>query len=147
MSVAGTAPWSGEDASAQIERAPDPPAWLPDARAMHGLPAEEPPVKSTAPDSSDPAVIKAAQRKARMDRRAMLATIGGMMESGDVRSWMYSLLETCRAFTSSDFPSGSSVDPYQLARNAAHREVGQFLIGDIMAACPDLFVVMVKENA
>jgi hypothetical protein len=123
-----------------------PPAWANDARQMHGLDPIQPGAKP-APDSSDPAVIKAAQRAARLDQRKLLATTAGMMESPEVRTWMYRLLERYRAFTLHDFPTSLPLDPLQLARHAAHREVSQFVTADIMAACPDLYVLMLKENA
>jgi hypothetical protein len=126
---------------------PEPvPDWLNDARALHGLPPLEVP-GAPATDSSDPAVIKAAQRAARMDARKIANTVREMMGVPEVRTWMYRLLENCRAFTPHDFPFGTSVDPLQLARHAAHREVCQFLTADIMAACPELYVAMLKENA
>ena len=131
------------DASAQIDPAPD---WLNDARAMHGL-AEEAAPKRPVLDSSDPAVVKAAQREKRMESRALAATVGGMMESADVRTWMYRLLENCRAFAPHDFPFGVMIDPLQLARHAAHRELAQFVTADILAASPELYVTMLKENA
>jgi hypothetical protein len=113
---------------------------------MHGLdPLRE--AVPVAPDSSDPAVVKAAQRAARLDARKIAATVAGMMESPEVRTWMYRLLENCRAFTAHDFPFGERIDPLQLARHTAHREVTQFLTADIMAACPELYVLMLKENA
>ena len=122
------------------------PEWLNDARAMHGLEPLEAP-KAPAVDSSDPAVIKAAQRAARLDARKMANTVYAMMENDQVRAWMYRLLENCRAFMVHDFPLGGPIDPLQLARQAAHREVAQFLTADIMAACPQLYVAMLKENA
>jgi hypothetical protein len=131
------------DASAQIDPVP---GWLDEARAMHGLPPGEKIVPAP-PDSSDPAVIKAAQRAARLDARKLSATVHGMMESPEVRTWMYRLLENCRAFTSHDFPFGQTIDSLGLARNAAHREVTQFLTADILASCPDLYVLMLRENS
>jgi hypothetical protein len=122
------------------------PEWMNEARAMHGLPPEEP-AKPGPVDSSDPAAVKAAQRAARLDARKIADTVAGMMENASVRTWMYRLLENCRAFTAHDFPLGAGIDPLQLARHAAHREVCQFITADIMAACPDLYVVMIRENA
>lgn len=122
------------------------PEWLDDARAMHGLGPVEKPDKPPA-DSSDPAVVKAAQRAARMDARRLAGTVAEMMAVAEVRTWMYRLLENCRAFTPHDFPFGASIDPLQLARHAAHREIAQFVTADIMAATPELYVTMLKENA
>lgn len=134
---------SGSDDSPQPDAIPE---WDNEAREMHGMV----PVRREAPpkiDSSDPAVIRAAQRKARLRARRIAATIGGMMDNPDVRMWMYRLLENCRAFAAHDFPAGVPLDALGLARNAAHREIGQFVTADIMAACPDSYMVMMKENA
>lgn len=129
--------------AAPAERVPE---WDAEARQMHGV---EPlaPGPGKPPDSSDPAVVKAAQRAARLDARKVAATVAGMMENAEVRTWMYRLLENCRAFTAHDFPLAAPLDPFQLARHAAHREICQFVTADIMAACPDLYVLMLKENA
>jgi hypothetical protein len=123
-----------------------PPEWLAEARALHGLPVGEP-VRPSLADSSDPATIRTAQRAARLDAKRQSATIAGMMENADVRAWMYRLLQSCRAFAAHDFPGGVPLDALQLARQAAHREVAQMLTAGIMAACPDLFVLMLRENA
>ena len=129
------------------EPAPEPaPAWDAEARAMHGMPplAEDPP---RPPDSSDPANVKAAQRAARLDALKMAGIVAAMMETAEVRTWMYRLLENCRAFAPHDFPFGQHIDPLQLARHAAHREIAQFLTADIMAASPEGYVLMLRENA
>jgi hypothetical protein len=131
----------------QPDLSEQPPEWLDDARAMHGLPAAEKPNRPPGPDSSDPAVVKAAQRAARLEARRLGATIGGMMESPDVRAWMYRLLQNCRAFAPSDFPPGARIDGFFLSRNAGQREIAQFITADIMAACPELYFEMLKENA
>lgn len=125
-----------------LEEIPD---WDNEARQMHGLDPIRREVKPPV-DSSDPAVIKAAQRAQRLDARKIANTVAAMMESPEVRTWMYRLLENCRAFTSHDFPPGAD-SVIGLARNAAHRETCQFITGDIMAACPEMYVVMLKENA
>jgi hypothetical protein len=137
---------SAEDLDSYIRTAHRAPEWDNDARAMHGLEPLAVP-DPAAPDSSDPVAVKAAQRAARMDARKIANTVAGMMEIADVRTWIYRLLENCRAFTSHDVPYGERIDGLQLARNAAHREVCQFVTADIMAACPELYVQMLKENA
>lgn len=132
--------------SEAVPDTPEPiPTWDNEAREMHGL---APIRRETKPpqDSSDPAVIKAAQRAQRLDARKIAHTVAGMMEAPEVRTWMYRLLENCRAFERHDFPPGLD-SAIGLARNAAHREMCQFITADIMAACPELYVVMLKENA
>lgn len=114
---------------------------------MHGLPAlaegEKPP-----PDSSDPDEVRKQQRAARLQARKMAATIAGMMENEQVRAWMYRLLSTCRAFERCDFPPTTyQIDALGLARFAAHREIAQFLTAEIMAACPELYLTMLRECA
>jgi len=120
------------------------PDWLNDARAMHGLPALDKP-KPAPVDASDPKQIKAAQRAARIDARQMAATLAAMMEQPQVRAWMYRLLVTCGAFRANDFPT-VPIDPLQLARNAAHREIAQSLIADILGCAPEAYLAMLKEH-
>jgi hypothetical protein len=121
--------------------------WQNEARAMHGLPpltAEETP---PAPDASDPAQVEAARRDRRMADRTIATTVHEMMAVREVRAVIYRWLAAARAFEAHDFPFGVAIDPLQLARNAAHREVAQAMTADLLGSAPDEYLKMLKENA
>lgn len=112
---------------------------------MHGVDAIEPaPAKPR--DASNPDDIAAARRLVRMDEREIMGTIHEMMTQREVRAVVYRWLETCGAFRGNDFPMGERIDPLQLARNAAHREVAQFISADLFRSAPESYLVMLREN-
>lgn len=109
-------------------------------RIMHGLaPVEveaEPEVKR----------LQDAEQKQRFAERTQANTIAEMMKVQDVRAVVYRWLAACRAFERHDFPYGNRMDFGQLARNAAHREIAQFILADLHRACPELYLTMLREN-
>jgi hypothetical protein len=110
---------------------------------MHGLPALAPePVR---PDASDPEQAKAARRQQRLDARTIATTVHEMMGVQEVRAVVYRWLSVCGAFRAHDFPYGVAIDPLQLARNAAHREVAQAITADLLGAAPNEYLLMLKE--
>jgi hypothetical protein len=120
--------------------------WLAEARAMHGIPALEP-AESPPADASDPEQIKAARREQRLAKRTIATTIHEMMQLKEVRAVVYRWLDSCGAFRDHDFPFGASIDPLQLARNAAHREVAQAITADLLGSAPEQYLLMLKEAA
>lgn len=118
--------------------------WLDEARAMHGMPALEQPEAQPA-DASDPEQAKAARREQRLAERTIATTIHEMMGLKEVRAVVYRWLDNCRAFSAHDFPYGATIDPLQLARNAAHREVAQAITADLLGAAPEQYLLMLKE--
>ncbi len=123
--------------------APDP-DWMAEARAMHGLPRLET-LAAARPNAADPDQTRAAQRVHRLSERAVAVTIHEMMQLAEVRAVIYRWLAKCGAFRAHDFPAGLSIDPLQLARNAAHREVVQAITSDLLGAAPTEYLLMLKE--
>jgi hypothetical protein len=117
---------------------------LNEVREMHGLPPFEADVLPR-PDASDPARIEAQRREQRLAERSIAGTIHEMMQLREVRAVVYRWLDTCRAFAAHDFPFGASIDPLQLARNAAHREIAQAILADLHGAAPAEYLLMLKE--
>lgn len=120
------------------------PSWVNDAREMHGLPPLES-AAAPASDASDPEAARAAQRDQRIVERSVSVTIHEMMQLKEVRGVVYRWLDACRAFAAHDFPFGASIDPLQLARNAAHREVAQFILSDLHRSAPEQYLTMLRE--
>jgi ribosome-interacting GTPase 1 len=112
---------------------------------MHGLPALDQD-KIEAPDASNPEQARAVARDLRLAERSVASTIHEMMQLREVRAVVYRWLEACRAFAAHDFPYGAAIDPLQLARNAAHREVAQFILADLHRSAPEQYLIMLKEN-
>ncbi|MGD0107278.1 MAG: hypothetical protein ABSC06_25050 [Rhodopila sp.] len=120
------------------------PAWLAEAAAAHGV-ASPDPAEQPQPDVSDPELIKVKRRGQRLAERSTAATIHEMMQLPEVRAVVYRWLNACRAFAAHDFPHGVSIDPLQLARNAAHREMAQFILADLHRSAPRQYLLMLKE--
>ena len=116
-----------------------------EVRAMHGIAAVEDAGAATVPDASDPEQIRAARRDQRLAERSVAATIHEMMQVSEVRAVIYRWLDACRAFSAHDFPYGAAIDPLQLARNAAHREVAQKITADLLGSAPEQYLLMLKE--
>jgi ribosome-interacting GTPase 1 len=112
---------------------------------MHGLPALDVPDEVKPADVSDPEQAKTARREQRVAERGIGVTIHEMMQLREVRAVVYRWLEVTRAFAAHDFPFGASIDPLQLARNAAHREVAQFILADLHRSAPEQYLLMLKE--
>jgi ribosome-interacting GTPase 1 len=124
---------------------PDP-DWIAEARMMHGLPVLQPdPRVIRQRDASDPEAIAEARRKQRLAERTIATTIHEMMQLREVRAVIYRWLAVTRAFEAHDFPFGATIDPLQLARNAAHREVAQFILADLHRSAPNEYLLMLKE--
>ncbi len=75
----------------------------------------------------------AAQQR-RNDLRTVLST-----ESG--RRFIWGVIQRCGVFQ-----GASSLEPMNISYSEGRRSVGLFLLGDVMAFHPDLFLTMQKEN-
>ncbi len=112
---------------------------------MHGIPAVEEKV-DLKPDASNPADGRRKTRQQRVAERSAAATIAEMMAVPEVRAVIYRWLWAMRAFEAHDFPFGQAIDPLQLARNAAHREIAQFILADLHRSAPEAYLKMLREN-
>jgi hypothetical protein len=114
------------------------------ARAIHGLPPLK--GKDAPTDASERASIKDAAKKAERAERARLDTLRGMMDVKEARGWIYWLMSMTRTFEPHDFSAAAQIDPLALARNAGLRELSQTLLRDMHRACPDQYLLMLREN-
>lgn len=110
------------------------PELLREVARMHGVPE---------PEIDDP--LAKARRKRAEEAHKRSTTIAEMMKVAEIRAVIHGWLDACGAFRMHDFPSGPC-DFGVLARLAAHREVAQLITRDLLAACPDLYLVMLREN-
>jgi hypothetical protein len=56
------------------------------------------------------------------------------------RAWLHSLLEACHVFATSH-----TANALNTAFAEGERNIGLLILNDVMAACPDQYVVMMKE--
>ncbi len=93
-------------------------------------------------DTSDPKAVNRARKKAAREHRERLSVVGAVMEQGPGRLWLYELLAWCHIWQ----PSYVVGDSHATAFSEGQRNVGLRLLGDIMAAAPDLYVTMCKDG-
>lgn len=91
-------------------------------------------------DASDPKMVKAAKRRAERAREAELEVVKAVMGLPQGRKWVWSILSKARLFQS-PFAANALV----MAHNAGEMNIGLYILGQIMEACPDQYMVMAKE--
>ena len=109
------------------------------ADKIQQLEAEEQPEKPF--DASDPKQVNEARIKAGRAKTKRLRALEAIMELKETRRWMNDILVACHIFEPS-FREGSSDGT---AFREGERNVGNRLLADIMEACPDKYLVMLKE--
>jgi hypothetical protein len=85
--------------------------------------------------------VKAAAKAARFAEKARLDVVHGIMDTKSGRAYMLSRLERCHIFESS-----FSSDLCTMAFREGERNVGLQDLADIMKSCPDMYVLMLREN-
>lgn len=84
--------------------------------------------------------VRIAKRDARVVERQQEEFISHVMETIPGRQWTYDILTTCHVFASSH--TGNALNT---AFAEGERNIGLRLLNDIMRACPDQYVQMVRE--
>ena len=85
--------------------------------------------------------VRTAQKQAKVADLQRKEIISGIMSVKPGRQWMCDLLEQCHIFAT----SFSDVD-LRMAFMEGQREIGLRLLMDIMSACPDQYVTMMRER-
>ena len=85
--------------------------------------------------------VRAAEKTAKLVEQQRREIITGIMSVAPGRSWMCDILESCHIFATSYNDIG-----YRMAFMEGQREVGIRLLTDIMGACPDNYVLMMRER-
>lgn len=96
-------------------------------------------------DFLDPELARAQKREAKTAKARSAqddAVVQALMSSVGGRAWMRDLLEFCACFV----PIASE-NPYFTYLNEGRRNVGLRLLADVMRACPDAYIQMMKESA
>ena len=92
-------------------------------------------------DASNRRDVKALEREARLADQQRKEIVNGIMSLEPGRRWMCDLLETCHVFAT----SFNDID-LRMAFMEGQREIGLRLLMDVMAACPDQYVTMMRER-
>jgi hypothetical protein len=92
-------------------------------------------------DASDRKHVRLAERAARIDDRQKQEFVREIMATAVGRAWVLDLLVRAHVFASSH--TGNAL---QTAFNEGERNIGLLLLISIMTACPDQYVVMMRES-
>jgi hypothetical protein len=92
-------------------------------------------------DASNRRDVKAAEKQAKLHEQQRKEIVTGIMSVAPGRSWMCDILESCHIFATSYNDVG-----LRMAFMEGQREVGIRLLTDIMGACPDSYVLMMRER-
>jgi hypothetical protein len=92
-------------------------------------------------DASNRRDVRAAEKQAKLVEQQRREIVQGIMSVAPGRSWICDLLESCHIFHTSFSDSG-----LRMAFAEGQREIGIRLLSDIMGACPDQYVLMMRER-
>ncbi len=85
--------------------------------------------------------VKAAARQARLADRARIDILVATMSSNGGRAWILDILERCSIFATT-----FTGDSLRSAFAEGQRNIGLFVLNDIMQTCPDQYVLMMQER-
>jgi hypothetical protein len=85
--------------------------------------------------------VKAAEKAAKVADQQRKEVVNGIMSVAPGRSWICDILESCHIFATSFSDRG-----LRMAFMEGQREVGIRLLTDIMGACPDQYITMMRER-
>ena len=91
-------------------------------------------------DAADRKDVRRAEKAAKIAENERREIVKGLMSLAPGRSWVYDLLLECSIFTTPYTGDDSST-----AYNCGRQSVGLKLFGDVVATCPDEYVLMMKE--
>lgn len=92
-------------------------------------------------DASDPKQVRQARQWSKVAEQRRHAMLNAIMELPDGRAWMYDLLEFC-GVRKNPFSSNALF----MAYGCGELNVGLWVLADLMAACPDKYLLMVSER-
>ena len=84
--------------------------------------------------------VRRLEKQARIDEAARQQVVVDLMSTPPGRQWMHDRLSGCHLFTTS-----FSLTALETAFKEGERNQGLQLLTDVMAACPDQYVLMMRE--
>lgn len=94
-------------------------------------------------DTADPQQVNSARKRSARKDRERINFVAAVMESKEGRAWMWGMLTRCRVFDNAFVPGQPDATGFKLGE----RNVGLFLLQDVMRAAPDAYSIMAKEAA
>jgi hypothetical protein len=85
--------------------------------------------------------VRAAEKESKLAEQQRREIVTGIMSVAPGRSWVCDILESCHIFHTSFSDVG-----LRMAFMEGQREVGIRLLSDIMGACPDQYILMMRER-
>jgi hypothetical protein len=85
--------------------------------------------------------VRRAEKDAKLAEQQRREVIVGLMSAIPGRRWVLETLESCHIFRTS-----YNRDPTTMAFMEGQRDIGLRLLNDIMASCPDDYILMMRES-
>lgn len=93
-------------------------------------------------DVGDPVQVKERKTKAQLARDNELNELKELLARKQFRVWLWKLLEKTKIFNTISY-----LDAHEMAIHSGQRDVGLWVLADILAADPEALVKMTKENS
>lgn len=84
--------------------------------------------------------VRRLEKQAKIEDAARKEVVASIMSTEGGRSWMHDRLSGCHIFATS-----FSLNAYETAFREGERNQGLQLVNDVMQACPDQYVQMMRE--
>lgn len=91
-------------------------------------------------DAGDPVAVKEKTRAAKRRDDANKRVLRQLMGSNEGRAWAYELLSLCHVYQ-----SAFSANALMMACAEGERNIGLRILADLMRACPERYIEMLKE--
>lgn len=91
-------------------------------------------------DAAEPDAVRKRNRQVGIDKASRDAALVAMMGHTETRAWIWELLTTC-----SIFHTVFAENALTMAFREGSRNVGLKVFAEIMAECPEMYQIMVKE--
>jgi hypothetical protein len=91
-------------------------------------------------DAGDRRAVKEKQKAARLRDEANKKVLRQLMGSNEGRAWTYELLSLCHVYQ-----SAFSTNALSMACAEGERNIGLRILGELMLACPERYIEMLKE--
>ena len=93
-------------------------------------------------NADDPKQVRKAKKEADLSNAIHADVTKQIMSTAAGRKWMHSLLEQCHCFhTSIVFGEQDKT-----AFREGERNIGNYLLAHVQAACPEFYLIMLKES-
>lgn len=92
-------------------------------------------------NAGDRKSVRSAEKASRLSERERMDFTRQMMSTTQGRSWASSFLVRCHIFATSFTP-----DALATAYAEGERNIGLLVLNDIMQACPDQYILMMRES-